>query len=66
MYEIVVVGCVERTVSVALAGLVDAWRPSSGRFVLGVDDQARLVTLLNRLHDLGISIESIGRCATPP
>jgi hypothetical protein len=64
MYEVVVDGSVEGTIRVALDGLVDAWAGTSGHQVLRVTDQARLVALINRLHELGMSIDAVRRCGT--
>lgn len=61
MYEIVVVGRAERTLRIALDGLVDEWRPVAepATLTLLIDDQSRMVAVIDRLHDLGISIERV-------
>lgn len=62
MYEIVFVGCVGRTVRVALDDLADEWCEASGALVLRVTDQARLVALINQMHDLSMTVEQVRRC----
>jgi hypothetical protein len=39
-------------------------RQDDGRLRVSVADQAAMVGVLNRLHDLGLEIESVGRQAT--
>jgi hypothetical protein len=61
VYELVVVGCAERTLRVALEDLVDE-QPHSGvggSLAVRVTDQARLVAAIERLHDLGVVIENV-------
>ena len=61
MYEIVVVGRAERTLRIALDGLIDEWcqgsEPAMLRLV--IDDQSRMVAVIDRLHGLGISIDHV-------
>lgn len=61
MYEIVVVGRAERTLRIALDGLVEGWHegPEAGTLSAMIDDQSRLVAVIDRLHDLGISIDRV-------
>jgi hypothetical protein len=61
VYELVVVGCAERTLRVALEDLVDE-QPHAGvggSLAVRVTDQARLVAAIERLHDLGVVIENV-------
>ena len=61
LYELVVVGCAERTLRVALEDLVEE-RPhagAGGSLAVRVTDQARLVAAIERLHDLGVVIENV-------
>lgn len=62
VYEIVFVGCVGRTVRVALDDLAVEWCETSGTVVLRVTDQARLVALINQMHDLSMTVEQVRRC----
>jgi hypothetical protein len=62
VYEVVVGGRVGRTVRIGLEDLVDDWCGGPETHVLRVTDQARLVALINRLHDLSMSIEQVRRC----
>jgi hypothetical protein len=60
VYEVVVTGCAERTVRLALEDLVDAWDASDdGRLALEIVDQSRLLVVIDRLHDLGLVIEHV-------
>jgi hypothetical protein len=61
VYEIIVVGRAERTLRIALDGLIDEWcpGPEPAMLALLIDDQSRMVAVIDRLHDLGISIDRV-------
>ncbi len=60
-YEIVVAGRAEGALRAALSDLVGALaiRAEPGGLTLWIRDQSALVAVLNRLHDLSITIERV-------
>jgi hypothetical protein len=59
MYEVVIVGHAERTLRLVLEGLVEEWRADEARFSTLVTDQARLVAVIDRLHEYGIGVHEV-------
>jgi hypothetical protein len=63
MYDITVLGRAERTLLIALQGLVEEWSPdlAGPTLTMRVDDQSALIAVLTALHDLGVPIEAVRR-----
>ena len=60
MYEIVIVGSAHRTLRIALEDVVTEWRDDAeGASTARITDQAQLVAVIERMHDLGISIDRV-------
>ncbi len=61
MYKLIGGGCAERTWRTALEDLgVDCGTgPGLGTFVVTIGDQSGLIAVVERLHELGITIEHV-------
>jgi hypothetical protein len=60
-YEVVTIGSAERTVWLELSDSLGphAIRAEGGKLALSIPDQSALVSLLGRLNDLNIAVESV-------
>ena len=61
MYEVVVSGCVERTLHATLDDLEVRWMADPDSHTMAVVDQSQLVAVVSRLNDVGIVIEQVRR-----
>ena len=61
MYEVVVSGCVERTLHATLDDLQVGWPAVPGTHSMSVVDQSQLVAVVARLNEAGIVIEAVRR-----
>lgn len=61
MYEVVVSGCVERTLHATLDGLDVSWTGDLGTHTMAIVDQSQLVAVVARLNEVGIVIEQVRR-----
>jgi hypothetical protein len=61
VYEVVVSGCVERTLHATLEDLEVSWSAVPGTHTMSVVDQSQLVAVIARLNDVGIVIEQVRR-----